>query len=84
MYADWSELTLWAVPGYLKGFVRRFAQASHDHRGTPQAPGRVVTLVHQEDWEKFSEAVRLCLAVYSTPSNDPVHSGSLSRRRGLG
>ncbi|KAJ7735550.1 ChaC-like protein [Mycena maculata] len=44
------------VPGFLKGYVRRFAQKSHDHRGTPENPGRVVTLVHKEDWDLFSSA----------------------------
>ncbi|KAF2030078.1 ChaC-like protein [Setomelanomma holmii] len=61
------------VPGYIEGYVRRFWQASEDHRGTPEAPGRVVTLIDKAHWDTLTDHHESTERVWGAAYHIPAH-----------
>eukprot|EP00879_Flechtneria_rotunda_P006895 GHRR01007241.1.p1 GENE.GHRR01007241.1~~GHRR01007241.1.p1 ORF type:complete len:225 (+),score=58.57 GHRR01007241.1:959-1633(+) len=58
------------VTGYIKGYKRVFWQGSTDHRGTPEAPGRTVTL--QENNQALTWGVAYELAGSEAEQQDTI------------
>jgi cation transport protein ChaC len=63
--------------GWVRGYARRFWQASTDHRGVPEDPGRVVTLVAAAEARCWGMAYRV-----AAPDVPQVLAGLDHREKG--
>lgn len=71
------------APAHVRGWERRFHQGSTDHRGTPEQPGRVVTLEPADDSRCWGMAYRVEEAVWTrvVEGLDVRESGGYVRHR---
>ena len=70
-------------PAYIEGWCRRFWQGSPDHRGLPEAPGRVATLVEESGQSCWGMAYRVPSAESAAVMEalDHREKGGYERRR---
>lgn len=53
-----------SVPAHILNYERRFWQGSHDHRGTPECPGRVLTLTEADGARCYGRAFHVNREVF--------------------
>lgn len=70
-------------PGYIRNWARRYWQGSTDHRGVPEAPGRVVTLIPASGHQCWGIAYRVAPDTWErvTAALDHRERGGFDRKR---